>query len=88
MKTTRPAQALSDSMIDSHRLITGLRHALDVSYGRVLAAAKHRWEQDFEATDPANACVTVRISSGKPTAGVLKKPSFSLMHGARRVSPA
>lgn len=75
---------LSDNFIDSRRLITGLRHALDVNYTRVLAAARAHWERHFEGTDPSDACVSVRISSGKPLAGILKKPSGSLLHGATR----
>ncbi len=76
--------ALSDTIIDSRRLITGLRRALDVNYVQVLATAQTRWERDFEGKDPSDACVSVRISSGKPLAGILKKSSKSLLHGAGR----
>ena len=76
--------AISDSIIDSRRLITGLRHALEVNYVRVLATAQAQWEQNFEGKDPSDSCVRVRISSGKPLAGVLKKSSESLLHGAGR----
>jgi hypothetical protein len=86
MKTADQSRSLSDHLIDSHRLITGLRHALDVNYARVLGAAKERWERYFEGTDPADACVTVRISSGKPTAAVIKKPAVSLLYGTRRLT--
>ena len=81
MNTVDQTSAISDSIIDSHRLITGLRHALDVNYARVLATAQIRWEQNFAAKDPSDACVSVRISSGKPRAGILKKSSGSLLHG-------
>ena len=81
MNTVDQTSDLSDNIINSHRLITGLKHALDVNYARVLAAAQTRWEQNF-ANDPSDACVSVRISSGKPLAGILKKPSRSLLHGA------
>lgn len=83
MKRSSQTQILPDNVIDSRRLITGLRHALDVNYGRVLGAARERWERYFEGTDPANACVTVRISSGKPTAAVIKKPAASLLYARR-----
>ena len=76
--------ALHDSIIDSRRLVTGLRHALDMNYARVLAAARTRWEAHFADNDPSDSCVSVRISSGKPLAGVLKKSSGSLLHGAGR----
>jgi hypothetical protein len=83
MNTATQPSALSDTIINSHRLISGLRHALDVNYERVLAAAQERWERNF-ADDPSNACVSVRISSGKPMAGILKKRSRSLLHPTGR----
>jgi hypothetical protein len=83
MNIANQTSALSETIIDSHRLITGLRHALDVNYARVLAAAQERWERNFGA-DPSDACVSVRISSGKPLAGILKKSSRSLLHPAGR----
>lgn len=86
MKSSSQSQTLSDNFIDSRRLITGLRHALDVSYTRVLEAAKERWEEHFEAGDPSNACVSVRITSGKPSAGVIRKPAKTLLYGTRRVT--
>jgi hypothetical protein len=86
MNSSSQSQILSDNFIDSRRLITGLRHALDVSYARVLDAARQQWEQHFEPNDPSNACVTVRITSGKPSAGVIRKPAQSLLYGARRLT--
>jgi hypothetical protein len=88
MNTSQQTDALSDNIIDSHRLITGLRHALDVNYGRVLASARMQWERNFEGKDPSDACVSVRISSGKPTAGILKKSVGSLLHASARISLA
>lgn len=88
MKSAQHHTALQDSFIDSRRLVAGLRQALDVSYTRVLANAKSHWERDFESNDPSNACVSVRIRSGKPSAGVIKKPALSLLHGTRRALPA
>jgi hypothetical protein len=84
MNTVEQTSALSDAIINSHRLITGLRHALDVNYARVLATAQTRWEQNLAGNDPSDACVCVRINSGKPLAGILKKSSGSLLHGAGR----
>jgi hypothetical protein len=86
MKSSSQTDILSDNFIESRRLITGLKHALDVSYERVLAAGKERWERHFEGNDPSDACVTVRITSGKPTAGVLKKPAASLLYGTHRLT--
>jgi hypothetical protein len=86
MKSSTQPHLLADNFIDSRRLIVGLRHALDVSYERTLSAAKERWEQHFEACDPSNACVSVRITSGKPTAGVIRKRASSLLYGARHLT--
>ena len=72
MKSSSQTQVVSDYIIDSRRLITGLRHALDVNYARVLDDARQRWERYFEGNDPSDACVSVRITSGKPSAGVIK----------------
>ena len=84
MKTSQHTHAVSDSIIDSRRLITGLRNALDMNYARVLASARTQWERNFEGKDPSDACVSVRISSGKPLAGILKKPAGSLLHAGAR----
>jgi len=86
MNRSSEAQIVPDQIMDSRRLITGLRQALDVNYARVLDGARSQWERHFEANDPSNACVTVRISSGKPTAGVIKKPATSLLYGTRTVA--
>jgi len=75
-----PTHPVTDT--DTRRLIAGLRQALDMSYVRILATAQTHWEQNFAGKDPSDACVTVRISSGKPLAGILKKKSRSLLHAA------
>ena len=85
MKTSHRTHAISDNIIDSRRLITGLRHALDMNYARVLETAKAQWERNFEGKDPSDACVSVRITSGKPTAGILKKPAGSVLHLSGRI---
>jgi hypothetical protein len=84
MNATQQTHALSDTIIDSRRLIAGLRQALDLNYTRVLATAQTQWERNFAGNDPSDACVSVRISSGKPLAGILKKSSGSILHGAGR----
>jgi hypothetical protein len=85
MNTSHQTHALSDNIIDTRRLIAGLRQALDMNYAHVLATAKTRWERNFEGKDPSDACVSVRISSGKPTAGILKKPAGSFLQLSARV---
>lgn len=86
MKSFSQSQIVSDSIIDSRRLITGLRHALDVNYARVLHTASEQWERYFQGNDPSDACVHVRITSGKPSAGVIKKPASSLLYATRRLT--
>jgi hypothetical protein len=84
MNISHQTHAISDNLIDSRRLISGLRHALDMNYARVLATARTQWERNFEGKDPSDACVSVRITSGKPMAGILKKPAGSLLHTSAR----
>ena len=83
MNISQQTHALPDRIIDSRRLITGLRQALDMNYARVLAAARTQWERNFEGKDPSDACVTVRVSSRKPRAAVLRKPAGFLHATAR-----
>ena len=85
MNSSSQTRPLCDHIIDSRRLITGLRHALDVNYARVLSTAREQWERHFEGNDPSDACVSVRITSGKPMAGVMKRPATSLLYGTRRL---
>ena len=80
----QPTASLAESIIDNRRLISGLRHALDVNYERVLGAAREQWERHFEGNDPSDACVRVRITSGNPTAAVIRKPKATLLYGTRR----
>ena len=85
MNSSHQILDVSDPIIDSRRLIAGLRHALDMNYARVLATAKTQWEHNFEGKDPSDACVSVRISSGKQLAGILKKPAASFLQASARV---
>jgi hypothetical protein len=84
MNTSQQTRTISDNIVDSRRLINGLRQALDMNYTRVVAAATTQWERNFAGKDPSDACVTVRISSGKPMAGVLRKSAGSFLHGSGR----
>ena len=84
MNHSQPTAELADSIIDNRRLISGLRNALDVNYTRVLESARNQWERHFADGDPSDACVSVRISSGKPTAAVIRKPKATLLYGTRR----
>jgi hypothetical protein len=84
MNTSHETPAVADNIINSRRLIAGLRNALDMNYARVLTTARMQWEGNFEGKDPSDACVSVRISSGKPLAGILKKPAGSFLHVTTR----
>jgi hypothetical protein len=88
MNASQQTSPLSDTIIDGHRLIAGLKHALDVNYARVLAGAAERWQQGYAGKDPSDACVTVRITSGAPTAGVMKKSGRPFLLGGRGLSLA
>ena len=80
----------TESIIDSRRLIRGLKHLLEIKYARVLDAARSEWERSFAGKDPSDACVSVRISSGGPEktalpcGEILKKPGQSFLNGNRR----
>jgi hypothetical protein len=82
LQTHAPAKPI----INNPRLISGLKHALDMNYARVMEIARNEWEHTYAGKDPSDACVSVRISSGKkalPCGGILKKPRSSLLHGNR-----
>lgn len=77
---TSPADSSDDCTF-----ISGLRQALDLNHTRMLDVAKKYWERKYAATDPSDACVSVRITSGKspktqlPCGGILKKPGQSFL---------
>jgi hypothetical protein len=43
--------------------IAGLRQALDLRYRRLCQAARADWERLFGSKDPADACVSVRVTA-------------------------
>ncbi|HWY39970.1 MAG TPA: hypothetical protein VNX27_04165 [Chthoniobacterales bacterium] len=62
----KPQTALAQE-IENAEILTGIRHALDVTYCRVRQAARADWERLF-GSDPADACVTVRVQTSPATA--------------------
>lgn len=48
-------------------VVAGLRHALDVQYRRLIAAARADWER-LIGSDPSDSCVTIRVSANEPAA--------------------
>jgi hypothetical protein len=62
VKTYLHNHALLAGRATDGELITGFRHALDQSYGRIYNAAANEWNRLFSGNDPSDACVSVRIS--------------------------
>jgi hypothetical protein len=53
--------------IEKVEILTGIRHAFDLTYRRVGQAARADWERLF-GSDPADMCVTVRVQTSPATA--------------------
>lgn len=49
-------------------ILAGLRQALDFRYRRLREAAQSDWERLFPAKDPADACVSVRVTANSSRA--------------------
>ena len=47
----------------NQQMICALQSTLDATYERVFASAAAEWDRRFRGKDPADACVTVRVSS-------------------------
>jgi hypothetical protein len=67
MSTEQGAGALLQREAEKAEIIAGLRHALDSSYRRFVESARADWERLF-GSDPADACVTVRVALDQPSA--------------------
>ena len=55
-------QAVFQTEVAKLEAIAGLRQALDSHYRRMCEAARSDWERLFGEKDPADACVSVRVS--------------------------
>jgi hypothetical protein len=66
MSMERGTHSALEQEIEKAEILTGIRHALDLSYRRMCQAARADWEYLF-GSDPADTCVTVRIQT-KPSA--------------------
>jgi len=62
----KPQTAVAQE-IEKAETLTGIRHALDLTYRRVCQAARADWERLF-GSDPADTCVTVRVQTSPATA--------------------
>jgi len=60
-------QSALEQEIEKAELLTGIRHVLDLTYRRMCHAARADWEQLF-GSDPADACITVRVHTSPSTA--------------------
>jgi len=67
MSMERGFQAVFQREADKAEIIAALRRALDVQYRRFCQAARADWERLF-GSDPADACVTVRVATNQPAA--------------------
>ena len=89
MSTKQSAEALFRREVEKAEIIAGLRRALDVQYRRFVEAARADWER-LIGSDPADACVTVRVSANQPStirgSGFLKsRRAVSKAHGKSSV---
>ena len=55
-------QALFQRELAKVESLAGLRRALDLSYRRLCETARADWERLFDAKDPADTCVSVRVA--------------------------
>jgi hypothetical protein len=62
MSMENGADALFQRELARVEILTGLRHALDFRYRRLCEAARADWERLFGSKDPADACVSVRVT--------------------------
>ncbi len=52
----------SQRLADNTDLVDGFNNALDQSYSAIRDAAAREWQRRFGASDPSDACVSVRIT--------------------------
>lgn len=83
-------QSALEQEIEKAEIIAGILHALDLTYRHMCRVARSDWERLF-GTDPADACVTVRVnpkpSTGTRGSGVFKsrRQLISKSHTKRSV---
>jgi len=63
MSRENGAEALFRRELIKVEAIAGLRQALDLRYRRLCEAARSDWERLFGPKDPADACVSVRVTA-------------------------
>ena len=65
MSTGPGKAALFQREVSTAEVIANLRHALDIQYRRFCQAARADWKR-LLGTDPADECVTVRVTTMQP----------------------
>jgi hypothetical protein len=81
--------SLLQKQVTRVELLSAVRHALDAHYRHLCQAARADWER-LIGSDPADACVTVRVSADQPAtirgSGFLKsRRAVSKSHGKNSV---
>ena len=66
MNTYPPDYAAFYKGLTNRELIAELQYTLDQDYARIRENASNAWERKYAGKDPADACVSVQISSGIP----------------------
>jgi hypothetical protein len=83
MSRENGAEALFQRELARVETIAGLRQALDLRYRRLCEAARNDWERLFGAKDPADACVSVRVTATQ--SGAIRGSGF--LKSRRPVEP-
>ena len=63
MSMAEGKQALFQRELEKLEIVAGLRSALDSKYRRLRQAARADWERLFGSRDPADACISVRVTA-------------------------
>jgi len=86
MNASRRVPHNTANAVDESTFISGIRQALALNHTRMLDVAKNYWERKYAGNDPSDACVSVRITSGKkpkktplPCGGILKRKRRRLL---------
>ena len=80
-------QALFQAELTKLEAIAGLRQALDSHYRRMCEAARSDWVRLFGDKDPADACVTVRVTNGATLIQTTATRGSGFLKSRRRPEP-
>ena len=71
MGAKKPKSRKSQHRISEEKLTTGLHKSLEGKYGKILAAARRKWEREFgPAKEPSDARINVRIARAPKKGGL------------------